>query len=96
MPLLQVCAPDQLYAPPSCPYPRYTHTNHFFPSLPSFCSVPVAKDVFLENLWETFNTLQAKCDEEAGMPAYFRFLTLLGEQTRLHMWGMLWLLRCCE
>jgi hypothetical protein len=44
----------------------------------NLCRVPVDKATFLENMWWCFNTLKDKCDEEVGMPAYFRFLTLLG------------------
>ncbi|GAB4823124.1 hypothetical protein N2152v2_010170 [Parachlorella kessleri] len=40
--------------------------------------VPVERETFLRNMWWCLNSLKAKCDEEAGMPAYFRFLTLLG------------------
>ena len=38
---------------------------------------PVEKDVFLKNLWETYDTLKEKADDDSGKPAYFRFLTLL-------------------
>lgn len=42
------------------------------------CRSPIAHDTFLHHFWPCFNTLKAKADEEVGMPAYFRFLTLLG------------------
>jgi len=42
------------------------------------CSIPVDKSTFLRHLWATYNSLADKADEDAGKPAYFRFLTLLG------------------
>lgn len=45
------------------------------------CSVPVEKAAFLQNLWWCLNRLKG---QEAGMPAYFRFLTLLGWWPCLH------------
>ena len=41
---------------------------------------PVGQDVFLKHFWDCFNTFRQTSSEEAGMPAYFRFLTLLGKR----------------
>jgi hypothetical protein len=40
----------------------------------------VSKAVFADAFWQCYNTLQATATDEVGMPGYFRFLTLLGEQ----------------
>lgn len=40
--------------------------------------VPVSKTVFVRNFWWMFNRLKEACEADLGMPAYFRFLTLLG------------------
>lgn len=45
----------------------------------NFCRRPVGQDVFLKHFWDCYKTFQQTSTEEAGMPAYFRFLTLLGE-----------------
>jgi folylpolyglutamate synthase len=37
----------------------------------------VEKDIFLRHLWNTLDTLQERANDDAGKPAYFRFLTLL-------------------
>ena len=39
--------------------------------------VPVSKTVFVKNFWWLRN-IDAKCRDLGGVPAYFRFLTLLG------------------
>lgn len=39
--------------------------------------VPIDKEIFLRNLWDTFRILDEKATEDCGKPAYFRFLTLL-------------------
>ena len=36
------------------------------------------KRIFLNHLWSAFKILQEKANDDAGKPAYFRFLTLLG------------------
>lgn len=41
-------------------------------------SVPVDKATFLHHVWASFKMLQEKANDDAGKPAYFRFLTLLG------------------
>lgn len=40
----------------------------------------MSKAVFADAFWQCYNTLQAAATDEVGMPGYFRFLTLLGEQ----------------
>lgn len=47
------------------------------------CSKPVRKEVFLDHFWDCFETFKQHSAEGAGMPAYFRFLTLLGRLSRL-------------
>lgn len=49
------------------------------------CSKMVSKAVFSEHFWRCYNTLQAAATDEVGVPGYFRFLTLLGEITRLKL-----------
>jgi hypothetical protein len=49
----------------------------------NFCRRPVGQDVFLKHFWDCYKTFQQTSTEEAGMPAYFRFLTLLGEEQPL-------------
>lgn len=62
---------------------------HYLPELMSAIAVPLAyglfacrrplsKDVFLKHFWDCFATFEQHSSERAGMPAYFRFLTLLG------------------
>ena len=47
----------------------------------------MGEDVFLRNFWECFQNFQDESKPDSpGMPAYFRFLTLLGT-------GSTWLLR---
>ena len=41
---------------------------------------PIAKELFLEQFWWCHRRLADKSDAEYGMAAYFRFLTLVGEQ----------------
>ena len=41
------------------------------------CREKVDKETFLKHLFESYNTLAEKNDEDSGKPAYFRFLTLL-------------------
>jgi len=48
-----------------------------FPSSP-LCSRPVARTPFIRALDSTFDTLAAAADNRVGVPAYFKFLTLLG------------------
>ncbi len=48
-------------------------------------SKPINKDQFVKHFWAVYDTLQSTCDKTLGMPAYFRFLTLLGE---LHSEGV--------
>jgi len=40
--------------------------------------VPVSKTVFVKNFWWLKRNIDAKCRDLGGVPAYFRFLTLLG------------------
>ena len=40
----------------------------------------VSKEVFQENFWWCHNRLQEAATDEVGMPGYFRFLVLLGEE----------------
>lgn len=35
--------------------------------------------MFADAFWKCYNTLKATATPEAGMPGYFRFLTLLSE-----------------
>lgn len=51
----------------------------------AFCRRPVSKDTFLKCFWECFETFRKTSTEAAGMPAYFRFLTLLGELLQLYL-----------
>ncbi|KAK9791368.1 hypothetical protein WJX73_000093 [Symbiochloris irregularis] len=44
---------------------------------------PISKEVFLKHFWPTYDTLSRLADGDAGKPAYFRFLTLLGLQVFL-------------
>jgi folylpolyglutamate synthase len=44
---------------------------------------PIDKESFLKTLRWTFDTLKEKATDDAGMPAYFRFLTLVGLKTFL-------------
>lgn len=44
---------------------------------------PIDKESFLKTLSWTFDTLKEKATDDAGMPAYFRFLTLVGLKTFL-------------
>lgn len=46
-------------------------------------SVPIDQDRFLKHFWMVYDTLQSKSDQQLGMPAYFRFLTLLGASMAL-------------
>lgn len=39
---------------------------------------PVSKTVFVRNFWWMYDKLKETCEPDLGMPAYFRFLTLLG------------------
>ena len=43
------------------------------------CRRPVAEDIFLKHFWDCFLTFKQSSSEAAGMPAYFRFLTLLSK-----------------
>ena len=47
-------------------------------NVPRCCRQPIAKDKFLRHFWHCFNTLKSQADNMVGMPAYFRFMTLLG------------------
>lgn len=51
--------------------------NERFNNFNFFCSTPVDKPTFLRHLWSAYNTLAEKATDDAGKPAYFRFLTLL-------------------
>lgn len=48
----------------------------------------VSRPVFADAFWQCYNTLKATATPEAGMPGYFRFLTLLSEshKQQLHPW----------
>ncbi|KAK9817171.1 hypothetical protein WJX72_010631 [[Myrmecia] bisecta] len=39
---------------------------------------PIERAQFSEHFWKCFNALREQADAHVGMPAYFRFLTLLG------------------
>lgn len=39
---------------------------------------PISKELFLKHFWPVYDTLARLADGDAGKPAYFRFLTLLG------------------
>jgi hypothetical protein len=39
----------------------------------------VSKEVFQEHFWRCHDRLSAAATPDVGMPGYFRFLTLLGE-----------------
>lgn len=43
------------------------------------CRQMVSRPVFADAFWKCYNTLKATATPEAGMPGYFRFLTLLSE-----------------
>lgn len=43
------------------------------------CRQMVSRPVFAEAFWKCYNTLKDTATPEAGMPGYFRFLTLLSE-----------------
>lgn len=43
------------------------------------CRQMVSRPVFADAFWQCYNTLKATATPEAGMPGYFRFLTLLSE-----------------
>lgn len=45
---------------------------------------PVALRTFLDHLWWCHERLEGSATDEVGMPAYFRFLTLLGLRIFLH------------
>ncbi len=45
---------------------------------------PVGKDTFLKHFWKCFTTFEQTSTEEAGMPAFFRFLTLLSRSQAFH------------
>jgi folylpolyglutamate synthase len=55
----------------------YISPSHF--SIPSIHpSRPVARAPFVRALDATYDTLAAAADDRVGVPAYFKFLTLLG------------------
>jgi len=43
------------------------------------CRRPIAIPTFIKHFWWCFNNLKEYADAHAGMPAYFRFMTILGE-----------------
>lgn len=49
------------------------------PTLLCLSREPVDKATFLRNLWWCFDKLEEQANDDSGKPAYFRFLTLLGE-----------------
>ncbi len=57
------------------------------PNNPSgvWCRRPISKDLFLDHFWWCHARLKEKADDDYGMAAYFRFLTLVGEHT--HFWA---------
>jgi hypothetical protein len=51
----------------------------------------VDKSTFLRNLWWCFDRLEEKATDDSGKPAYFRFLTLLGDWEWGREAGFCWL-----
>lgn len=45
----------------------------------ALCRQMVSRPVFADAFWKCYNTLKATATPEAGMPGYFRFLTLLSK-----------------
>jgi len=43
------------------------------------CRQMVSRPVFADAFWKCYNTLKATANPDAGMPGYFRFLTLLSK-----------------
>ena len=43
------------------------------------CRRPIAIPIFMQHFWWCFNGLKEYSDAHPGMPAYFRFMTILGE-----------------
>ncbi len=43
------------------------------------CRRPIAIPTFIKHFWWCFNNLKEYADAHPGMPAYFRFMTILGE-----------------
>ena len=39
---------------------------------------PISDEKFCEYFWQVWRLLEDSCTETQGMPAYFRFLTLMG------------------
>jgi hypothetical protein len=51
------------------------------------CRQMVSRPVFADAFWRCYNTLKATATPEAGMPGYFRFLTLLSESRFYTAWA---------
>ena len=47
------------------------------------CRQPVSQQLFMSYFWPLYARMQQLADDEAPLPAYFRFLTLLGMPARL-------------
>jgi len=57
------------------------NTSDFIQALT--CRRPIAIPAFIKHFWWCFNNLKEYADAHPGMPAYFRFMTILGETLSL-------------